>query len=135
MKFRFTCDSLIPADDEAVSWFASLESGDEVDIEARQSKTKKQRSALHVYFRELAKDFNAAGIDRRSFPWREGVELPWCEETVKADLWKPYQRAAIAKCSTEDLDRPEVGELYERFAKRMAELTGVTTAFPEREAA
>ena len=136
MKFRFTCDSLIPADDEAVSWFASLESGDEVELTAQvKRRTSSQQAAIEVYCRELASALNDAGYDRIQFPWKEGVEIPWTQATVKEELWRPIQQAVLEKASTTRLGTQEVNTVYEILGKKIAELTGVTLGFPSRSAA
>lgn len=109
-----------------------------VEVEIKQKagqRTGQQRKAIEVYCNELAKALNDAGLDQRKVMehMREGVEIPWQQETCKDVLWREVQKAAIGKVSTTKLSTNEVSKVYEILNRWTAQTFGVSVPFPERE--
>lgn len=52
-----------------------------------------QFDAMHVFFRHLSDRLNERGISRNMVWEIRKAEIPWTEESVKEDLWKPLQAA------------------------------------------
>ena len=94
-------------------------------------RTIQQNKALHKYFRMLADDLNAAGLDMRK-TLKEDVEVPWTEELVKDHLWRPIQEAVVDKESTADLETPEVSRVFDVLNRHLGSKLGIHTPFPER---
>lgn len=99
--------------------------------EGRQ-RSDQQRKAIEVYCRILAKELNDAGLDQRAVlaKMREGVEIPWRQETVKDVLWREVQMASLGKASTTNLGRDEVSQVYEILNRWTSSALGVGVEFP-----
>lgn len=95
-------------------------------------RTQQQNRALHKYFRALATDLNNAGWDMRR-TLKEGVSIPWNEDMVKEQLWKPIMRAMQEHISTTEMTTEDVDTVYQVLSRHLAQKTGVVTAFPSRE--
>jgi len=77
------------------------------DIEVKKlsnSYTAKQRRALHKWCELLAIALNDAGMHRIKVSPLDGsqVELDWCKDSVKLDIYKFVLEALTGKKSTED---------------------------------
>lgn len=107
----------------------------EVAVKSKGRRTDQQRKAIEVYCRELATALNDAGCDQRKVlaAMKEGVEIPWSQESVKSSLWKGIQIAVVEKQSTTQLTKDEVSEVYEILNRWTAQTFGVSVPFPERE--
>jgi len=107
-------------------------SGEEAEEE--KTRTLEQNSALHQYFKMLAKDLNDAGYDvpttLKTLFTKLG--LPWNERLVKEMLWKAIQEDILGKKSTTKLNTTEVNEVYQALSRGLAERLGVSTPFPDR---
>lgn len=101
--------------------------------EAKQ-RTDQQRKAIEVYCRMLADCMNISGQEQRAVfaKMREGVDIPWTQETVKENLLKPIVKAMFDKDSTADLEPVEVNRAYETLNRWTGEKLGVTVEFPDR---
>ena len=97
-----------------------------------KQRTKKQNSALHVYFKLLADKFNDAGLDMKKVLKPE-IDIPWTEKTIKEFLWRPVQKAILDKSSTTKPDRKEYTEVYEVLNRHTAEKFGISLPFPSKE--
>lgn len=121
--------------DELTSDLTTLESYSiKVTVEVSKRRTGKQRSAIEVFCRELAKLLNDAGLDRvkalkilRKSPH---IEIPWNQDSVKEDLWRPVQRVVSDKESSADLETDEVSKVYEVLNRHLANQLGVSLPFP-----
>lgn len=74
--------------------------------------TKKQNDALHKYFRLLAEEFGLAGLDMKR-TLKPEIDIPWTEESVKNNLWRPVQKSMTGKESTQDLNSIEINKIFE----------------------
>lgn len=101
----------------------------EPESTAHLPKTDKQRSAAHIWFREVADTLNDAGLERviviKALQER-GLDMPWDGESFKADVYKPvFQKVARAE-STEDANRTDHSICYEGMTRWFAQKFGVT---------
>lgn len=101
---------------------------------ARQ-RTDQQRKAIEVYCRELATVLNDAGLDQRAVlaKMKEGVEIPWSQDTVKDTLWRRIQVAILGKESTTKLNADEVSRVYDVLNRWTGTTFGISVQFPERK--
>jgi len=129
MRFTKTCDAILPADAEAVEFFVALPDGAELDVSAvPNQRTAKQNDAIHRWLREVSRRLNEAGYDMRSFPFKDGIELPWSLETAKEFLWMPVQRAICRDEKggvvrrTRDLSTKQVDEVYGPLSRKILQM-------------
>ena len=94
-------------------------------------RTSRQRNAMEVYFRLLAKELNNAGLDMRVF-LKESVTLDWEQASVKKMIWHPIMKIQTDKDSTADLDRDEISPIYDTINRHIGEKHGIYVPFPER---
>lgn len=139
-EFRFTrafegdAVNIIPIDKDTANQILEIPPHTIFSLFSKDgTRTSKQQAAIEVYCRLLAEALNEAGYDMIAFPWREGVEVPWSQATVKDKLWRPLQEVVLGKKSTTKLDKPEVNEIYEILARDMARRCGVSVPFPSKD--
>jgi hypothetical protein len=98
-------------------------------------RTPTQNNCLHQYCDELATALNEAGYERMvSSPvLREAIEVPWCKDTVKSDLWHTVQLASTGKASSTDLTTVECSTIYEIIHRHLAQTKGITVPWPTYE--
>lgn len=132
MIFEKTCDALLPVDEEAKMWLLNAREGDQIGMEAKP-RTSKQNASLWKFCTELANSLNAAGFDMKTFPFREGLEIPFTKETVMSCFWRPVQDAMFSKASTRKLSTIEVQQVYQAVDRAISERTGVHVEWPCRE--
>ena len=106
----------------------------EITRKAKQ-RTSQQRKAIEVYCRGLATALNDAGLDQRAVlaKMREGVEIPWSQDTVKDTLWRRIQVAILGKEATTKLDADEVSRVYDTLNRWTGSTFGVSIPFPEKK--
>ena len=92
-------------------------------------RTTQQNKALHIYFRELAKKLNEAGLDQRKV-LKPSVAIPWDEKSVKDRLWKEIQRIKTGKDHTRELDTKEIDEIYDILNRHLTERWGSDLHIP-----
>lgn len=104
-------------------------------VRRAKQRTDQQRKAIEVYCRELATALNDAGLDQRAVlaQMREGVEIPWQQETVKDTLWRRIQVAILGKESTTKLNADEVSRVYDTLNRWTGSTFGVSVQFPEKK--
>ena len=88
-------------------------------INAPGTRTGKQNAALHLFLRRLAVSLNDAGYDQLTFPWREGMEIPFTETSVKAVLWSPTEEAMFGHTSTTQAGKMEYSDVYEALCRAL----------------
>lgn len=132
MKFVRLADTLHPADDEAIEWLMSAQEGDELEL-AAGDRTSQQNRAMWQYCSMLAKALGDAGMDQRTYPFKDGLSIPFSKDSVMEIFWRPVQKALLDKTSTRDLTTKEVNQIYEALDKAMSERVGVHVEFPSRE--
>jgi 6-pyruvoyl-tetrahydropterin synthase len=98
-----------------------------------KQRTLTQNNALHFWCRMLADLLNASGLDMRK-TLKPEVEIPWTENAVKENIWKPVQEAVINKLSTTEADRIEYSQVLDVITRHMASSHGVTCPeWPSKE--
>ena len=98
-------------------------------------RTGQQRKSLEVYCREMAKTLNDAGYDQKALLtlFKDGFNVPWTQESYK-DLFRLVAHAMYPSVeSTADLDTIQIQSVYLAVDQRIAELTGVSVAWPSYE--
>lgn len=95
-----------------------------------ETRTQKQNRALWVACEMLATELNDAGFDIRTFPWKEGVDLPWDKDQVKKRLFDPIMKAMTEKESSTRLNKKEVGDIWEVMMRHVSQTVGVSLPFP-----
>jgi hypothetical protein len=98
-----------------------------------KQRTDQQRKAIEVYCRDLAYILNRAGLDQRKVfaAMREGVDIPWRQESVKDSLWRPIQVAILNKESTTKLNADEVTRVYDTLNRWTGTTFGIAVQFPD----
>ena len=104
-------------------------------VRRAKQRTDQQRKAIEVFCRELATVLNDAGLDQRAVlaQMREGVEIPWSQDTVKDTLWRRIQIAILGKESTTKLDADEVSRVYDTLNRWTGTTFGISVQFPENK--
>lgn len=97
-----------------------------------EKRTSLQNRALHLYFTQLAKTLNDAGLDMKKVLKPE-IDIPWNGETIKEYIWRPVQKAQLNKASTTELTTKEIDEVFDTINRHLAKF-GVHKAFPSIEA-
>lgn len=99
-----------------------------------KKRTDQQRKAIEVYCRMLGECMNLAGYEQRAVfaLMKEGFDIPWSQDTVKENMFKPLVKAMLNKDSTADLAPDEVNKVYEVLNRWTGEKLGVTVDFPDR---
>lgn len=112
------------ADRDALRDHARIKAGTE------KSRTSRQNSAMWLYCTMLADALNDAGYDMRTFPWREGMELPFTKHSVMEVFWRPVMEAMAGKDSTTEQITTDVMAVYEALSRAMAQKVGVAVDWP-----
>ena len=134
MRFEVLGDTLHPSDDEAVAWLANAQERDAVELKAG-TRTNPQNNSIHLYCQLLADALNDAGYDMRTFPFKDGLSVPWSKDTVKRVFWIPVQESQVGTEHTRQLTTKEVNVVYEALDRAMSQKVGVHVEFPSREPA
>ena len=102
--------------------------------EAERKRTDQQRKAIEVFCRKLADTLNDSGQDQRKVlaAMKEGVEIPWGQESIKDTIWRRIQIALLDKESTADLEPAEVSRVYDVVNRFTSERFGISVPFPDR---
>ena len=102
--------------------------------EEKPQRTPQQQKAIEVFCRELAKALNSEGLDQRKVfeKMKEGVDIPWSQESVKETLWRKVQVAMLEKESTADLETDEVSQVYKVLDRWTSQTLGIHVEFPDR---
>lgn len=84
-------------------------------------RTDQQRKALEVFFKLLADSLNNAGLDQRVV-LKPSVSIPWTQQAVKDQLWRPIQIAMTSKKSTTQLEKQlEIDEIHAALMRHLGE--------------
>jgi len=98
-------------------------------------RTVTQNASLHKYCTLLSDGMNDAGYDQRMVieQFKEGFNIPWTMESVK-HIFRIIAKAMYDCKSTADLDTVQIQEVYRVFDARMSEITGISIAWPSKDA-
>tara|TARA_R110002074_G_scaffold307570_1_gene478418 strand:- start:840 stop:1217 length:378 start_codon:yes stop_codon:yes gene_type:complete len=107
------------------------------DRKKPQPKTDAQRSAVHLWIREVAGVLNDAGLEKRvviEALGKRGIDMPWSEESFKADIYKPIFQSVFAKESTEEASTTDHDKIYNGLIRWFGQEFGVELPpFPSQE--
>ncbi len=87
-------------------------------------RSNQQNKALHLYCRMLSDALNTAGLDQRTV-LKPGIEIPWCEQSVKTSLWKPIQEAMLRIESTTEAETGDYSKVYEVLTRHLGDKLGI----------
>jgi hypothetical protein len=138
MKFVFkrTPYGIVPTDEKGQSYFNLLPLNTlvEVEIGTDNPRTGQQQKAIEVYCKGLAHEFNSRDLDIRTVlaTMKDGVDLPWTQDTVKELIFKKIVKAILNKDSTADLNTTEVSRVYQVCNKFTSDRMGISIEFPSR---
>lgn len=95
-------------------------------------RTLSQNRALHLFCGQLAEALNEAGYDMRR-TLKQGVDIPWSQNTVKEHLWRPLQEVVTGEHSTKKPTPAEYTKIYEVLSRHLGEKLGVHVEWPCEE--
>lgn len=95
-------------------------------------RTESQNKALHLYFTQLAKMLNDAGLDMRKV-LKPSISIPWTSQTIKENLWKPIMKIQTGKSSTTEMTTKDINEVYDTLNRHLGEKFGIHVDFPSEE--
>jgi len=104
----------------------------EFSIKVGSKRTSTQNAALHVYLKQVADEFNAAGLDMKQTLMAD-IDIPWTALLVKELIWKKVQKALIDKQSTTEANRTDYTLVYETINRHMASTWGISVPWPTKE--
>lgn len=90
-----------------------------VKITNGKIRSTRQNAALHAWFRDVANELNAKGIDYKHFFTR--FDFEFTEHSVKDHLWKPVQKAVLGTDETHKLERDQVSKIYDVLNRKLSE--------------
>ena len=97
-----------------------------------EQRTSQQRKALELWCRLLSEDLNAAGLDQRKM-LKASIAIPWSQESVKSQLFRPVFTAMTGLESTADAETGDYSKVYEVLARHLGDKLGVTApAWPDK---
>ena len=94
-------------------------------------RTLKQNSSLHLGLRNLADEFNAAGLDMKKV-LKPGVDIPWTEASVKEFMFNPIAAVMFDGRSSSELDTVETQEVWKVLIRHTGEKHGISIDWPDR---
>lgn len=109
---------------------SALEGSFVIEAKTERQRTTTQNSAMWLYCEHLAKALNEAGYDQQTFPWREGIEIPFTKHSVMECFWRPVMEAMADKASTTEQTTKDVMAVYEAVSRAMAIRVGITVNWP-----
>ena len=112
-------------------WKRDNEGADVFIAIATAKRTDSQNRALHLYFTQVAKALNDAGLNIEQVIKNFTMELDWTPETVKEILWRTAQKRLVGKHSTRDLGKhDDITRVYEAVNRFLAKLGVEHIPFP-----
>jgi hypothetical protein len=102
-----------------------------------KQRTESQNNAMQLWCAMVAITLNDAGMemtvnipDKTRKPWT----VPWTQDSVREQIWRPVQIALTNKKSTKDAERTDYNLIYEVISRRFAESFGlILPLFPNRD--
>jgi len=95
------------------------------------TRSDRQNNAMHLWFRQIAQELNAAGYWVRH-PFSDKLEIPFTEILVKETLYKPIIKAMYDKNSTGRLTPQELSNAAEVLVRWLSENKKVYVPFPQQ---
>lgn len=100
----------------------------------KATRTALQNNAIHVYFTDLCKALNDAGMDMVATMAKlsKKGKIPWSPLAIKERLWRPVQLDTYGTESTTKLSTSEVSAVYEALNEVTSSRLGVGVPFPDK---
>jgi len=98
----------------------------------RANRSNKQNNTLHLLLRRMAQDLNDAGFEI-PHPFKEGLEIPYTEHSVKELIWIPIIEAMFGVRSSTELDPAQFSEAMTTLVDAVNRNTGVYVPIPTQE--
>ena len=98
----------------------------------KEKRTKQQNKAIHLFFRQMSDELNEAGLDQRKV-LKPGVDIPWTEQAIKEQIWRPVQKAMIGRESTTELSTKDIDKVFDTITRHIGEKFGLFIDFPSIE--
>ena len=131
MRFVYAMGSILPADAVAAAYLAQSVEGAEFELTPIETqRSPKQNKSLWVYCAKLAKALNDAGFDMRTYPWKEGLSIPFTKNSIMDLFWRPVQNAMLGTDSTKELTTKTIQSIYEALDEAMFQRTGIRVNWP-----
>jgi hypothetical protein len=93
------------------------------------TRSGQQNKSIHLFCQWMQQALNDAGLNVMA-TLKHDAEIPWNERLVKELIWRPVQEAMFDKHSTTELNKMEVGDVYEVINRHIAEKHGLHIPFP-----
>ena len=94
-------------------------------------RTLKQNASLHKGLRNLAVEFNGAGLDMKKV-LKPTVDIPWTSDSAKEFLFNPIAAVMFDGKTSSELSTTEIQEVWDVLMRHTGEKFGVTTPWPDR---
>jgi len=106
----------------------------EYTADEKKRRTLQQNRSMWKYFNLMADSLNDAGFDFKKFleVAQYKLDVPWTPELFKAQIWDIVMESQTGKESTTEMSTIEPSNIHRIVDKRVAELTGVSHAWPDR---
>ena len=121
-KAKLFCQYVMDQAEEGIDRLYSIKRG---------SRSVKQSNALHLLFRQIAEELNAAGYTR-PHPWGK-MEIPYSEVSVKEIFYLPILDKVFGKQHSSDLNTKELSESVDILLDALAQNTGIAMQMPQRD--
>lgn len=95
-------------------------------------RTNQQNRALHLWFKLLAHDMEAQGLDMK-LVLRPEIPITPTPELVKNHIWRPVQIAKFDKYSTADITTDELQKTYKDVDTFFLTKHKLNLPFPSKE--
>jgi len=95
-------------------------------------RTRQQNNAMWLWLTQVAEALNDSGYDMKK-TLKPHIEIPWDKTLAKRFLWNPIQKILTEQSSSTKLKKQDIDKIQETIARHLAETTGVSVAFPNKE--
>lgn len=96
----------------------------------KANRSNRQNATLHLLLRRLADGLNDAGFEI-PHPFKQGLEIPYTEHSVKELVYKPIIEAMFQKSSSADLTTEEFSSAMNTMVDAVNRNTGVYVPVPQ----
>ena len=118
------CESVLKPNDMAIFRY--------VKWTANKARTLRQNSSLYLWFTNIAKYCQAAGIEITKIMPKK-LEHPVTEENFKADVFNPCCEALYGHIKSSKLEKEQLSRLVLEIDNRLLMPQGIDVEFPNNE--
>jgi hypothetical protein len=106
---------------------------DDGSFDEYRKRTIQQNKSMHLWCDMVARCLNDAGVGHKAVYQVRELDVPWCMDTVKAELFRPICNAITAGESTADAHTVDYSRVRDVLTKHLGENFGVVLpAWPNR---